>query len=143
MFQIASDYTWLWVAIEPIHKRVLGVYISRHRNMLVAESFLRTLIKIYGKHTVYSDGGSWYPEPRLRQEFYGLVSDVDFFQQRIMKEAVHELGHVFRLSHCETRSCVMHFSNSLHNTDFKQHTFCKRCNASLTPYIIYYCWAIQ
>jgi putative transposase len=30
--------------------------------MLVAESFLRTLIKIYGKHTVYSDGGSWYPE---------------------------------------------------------------------------------
>lgn len=30
--------------------------------MLVAESFLRSLIKIYGKHTVYSDGGSWYPE---------------------------------------------------------------------------------
>jgi hypothetical protein len=32
--------------------------------MLVAESFLRSLIKIYGKHTVYSDGGSWYPEAR-------------------------------------------------------------------------------
>ena len=30
--------------------------------MLVAESFLRSLIKIYGKHTVYSDGVSWYPE---------------------------------------------------------------------------------
>jgi len=62
MLQIGSDYAWLWVAIEPIHKQVLGVYISRHRNMLVVESFLRTLIKIYGKHTVYSDGGSWYPE---------------------------------------------------------------------------------
>src|SRR5690349_22713333 len=45
-----------------IHKQILGVYISRHRNMIVAESFLRTLIKIYGKHTVYSDGGTWYPE---------------------------------------------------------------------------------
>ena len=62
MIQIGSDYAWLWVAIEPVHKQVLGVYISRHRNMLVAESFLRSLIKIYGRHTVYSDGGSWYPE---------------------------------------------------------------------------------
>lgn len=64
MLQIGSDYSWLWVAVvEPIHKQVLGVYVSRHRNnMLVAESFLRTLIKVYGKHTGYSDGGSWYPE---------------------------------------------------------------------------------
>jgi len=53
---------WLYHGIEPIHKQVLGVYISRHRNMLVAESFLKSLIKIYGKHTVYSDGGTWYPE---------------------------------------------------------------------------------
>ena len=30
--------------------------------MLVAESFLRSLIKLYGKHIVYSDWGSWYPE---------------------------------------------------------------------------------
>ena len=62
MLQVGSDYAWLWVAIEPVHKQVLGVYVSRHRNMLVAESFLRSLIKIYGKHTVYSDGGTWYPE---------------------------------------------------------------------------------
>ena len=30
--------------------------------MLVAESFFESLIKLYGKHIVYSDGGSWYPE---------------------------------------------------------------------------------
>jgi putative transposase len=57
MLQIGPDYAWLWVAIEAVHKQVLGVYISRHKNMLVAESFLRTLIKVYGKLTVYSDGG--------------------------------------------------------------------------------------
>lgn len=62
MIQVGSDQAWLWVATEPVHKQVLGVYVSRHRNMLVAESFLRSLIKIYGKHIVYSDGGSWYPE---------------------------------------------------------------------------------
>jgi len=64
MICIGSDEAWLWIAaVEPIHRQILGVYISRHRNMLVAEAFLRSLIRIYGKHTiVYSDGGSWYPE---------------------------------------------------------------------------------
>ena len=28
----------------------------------MTESFLDSLIKIYGKHIVYSDGGTWYPE---------------------------------------------------------------------------------
>src|SRR3954447_1051795 len=56
--QIGDIDAWLWVAIEPIHNRILGVSISRHRNMLVDESFLRSLIKLYGKHIVYSDGGS-------------------------------------------------------------------------------------
>ena len=54
----ATDDAWLWVAVvEPIHYRILGVHISKHRNMLVAESFLKSLIKLYGKHIVYSDGG--------------------------------------------------------------------------------------
>jgi putative transposase len=58
MIQIGDTNAWLWVALEPIHYRIIGVYISRHRNILVAESFLRSLIKLYGKHIVYSDGGS-------------------------------------------------------------------------------------
>ena len=62
MIQIGNNDTWFWVATEPIHRQILGVHISRHRNMLVAESFLRSLIKLYGRHAVYSDSGSWYPE---------------------------------------------------------------------------------
>ncbi|MFZ0510031.1 MAG: DDE-type integrase/transposase/recombinase, partial [Candidatus Nitrosopolaris sp.] len=60
--QIGSTEAWVWVAVEPIHRVVLGVYISRHRNMLVVESFLKSLIEIYGRHIVYSDGGTWYSE---------------------------------------------------------------------------------
>ena len=41
---------------------ILRVYLSRHRNMLVAEAFLKSLTKLYGRHMVYSDGGTWYPE---------------------------------------------------------------------------------
>ena len=62
MLQIGSGEAWLWVAVEPIHKQILGVYISRHRNMIVVEAFLSSLIRIYGKPTVYSDVGTWYPE---------------------------------------------------------------------------------
>lgn len=29
---------------------------------------------------------------------------------------------MFGLSHCQTRSCVMYFSNSLRDTDFKDYT---------------------
>jgi len=60
--QIGETDAWLWVATEPVHHKILGVYISRHRNMLVAEAFLKSLVKVYGKHVVYSDGGTWYPE---------------------------------------------------------------------------------
>ncbi len=30
--------------------------------MLVAEQFLKGLVKKYGKHNVSSDGGTWYPQ---------------------------------------------------------------------------------
>jgi len=30
--------------------------------MLVAEKFIRSLVESYGKHTVYTDGGTWYDE---------------------------------------------------------------------------------
>jgi putative transposase len=30
--------------------------------MLVAELFLKSLIRIHGRHGVYSDGVRWYPE---------------------------------------------------------------------------------
>ena len=60
-----NEAWWLWIAIEPVRSTVLVevYFLSRHRNMLVDESFLRSLIKIYGRHTVYSDdGGTWHPE---------------------------------------------------------------------------------
>jgi archaemetzincin len=70
--------------------------------------------------------------PRLRQELYVKISDPSkLFEQRVIKEAVHELGHVFGLTHCEKSRCVMHFSNSLQDTDFKNYRFCERCNKIL------------
>lgn len=69
--------------------------------------------------------------PRLRQSFYGLPDDEELFRQRAVKEAVHELGHTLALGHCPRSSCVMHFSNSLADTDVKGPDFCQRCRAQL------------
>ncbi len=68
---------------------------------------------------------------RLRQEFYGLSSNPDLFRKRALKEAVHELGHVFGLPHCPDRRCVMHFSNSIDDTDLKGWRYCGRCREIL------------
>ena len=62
VIQIGSQHFWLWFCIEPIHSSVLGIYISEERNMLVAEKFIRSLVSKYGRHPVYTDGGTWYDE---------------------------------------------------------------------------------
>jgi archaemetzincin len=36
--------------------------------------------------------------PRLRQGFYGLKKNEKLFLQRVVKEAVHEIGHAFGLA---------------------------------------------
>lgn len=64
---------------------------------------------------------------RLRQSFYGLPESRELFLERMKKEAVHELGHVFGSRHCPDPECVMHFSNSLADTDRKSASFCSRC----------------
>jgi archaemetzincin len=68
---------------------------------------------------------------RLRPEFYGHSADLELFFERALKEAVHELGHTLGLRHCPNRRCVMHFSNSIADTDFKGYTFCSECEFKL------------
>jgi len=68
---------------------------------------------------------------RLRQECYGLPQDQGLFQDRAIKEAVHELGHTYHLGHCRDVKCVMHFSNSLADTDIKGASFCSKCQQKL------------
>jgi archaemetzincin len=67
----------------------------------------------------------------LKQENYGLPGDLALLIDRAQKEAVHELGHTFGLGHCPDGTCVMHFSNSLIDTDVKKIYFCRHCQPKL------------
>lgn len=67
---------------------------------------------------------------RLKEEFYRRRDNPALYELRILKEAIHELGHTFGLGHC-SQLCVMQFSNHLRNTDKKPHTYCETCSDHL------------
>ncbi|MFW9952697.1 MAG: archaemetzincin family Zn-dependent metalloprotease [Candidatus Thorarchaeota archaeon] len=67
---------------------------------------------------------------RLREEFYGMKEDQALFELRVLKEALHELGHTLGLLHCEN-DCVMIFSNTVEDTDNKPPKFCTHCKTNL------------
>ncbi len=68
---------------------------------------------------------------RLHQEFYGLPADMSLLVARADKEAVHELGHAYALTHCRSFDCVMHFSNSVEQVDLRPCQFCQLCEDRL------------
>ncbi len=70
---------------------------------------------------------------RLREDYYKKTSVIyrknetkKDIEDRIFKEAIHELGHTFGLIHCNNL-CVMRSSNSLKETDEKPSKFCNSC----------------
>ncbi|AHF80161.1 archaemetzincin family Zn-dependent metalloprotease [Thermococcus paralvinellae] len=71
---------------------------------------------------------------RLKPEFYGERKG-KLLMDRAIKEVMHELGHVFGLEHCPNPKCVMHFSNSILDTDFKGRDYCDNCIKKLRGYL--------
>jgi len=69
---------------------------------------------------------------RLNPSFYGQPSDKNLLVTRAIKEAVHEVGHLYGLEHCENEKCVMNFSNTIFNVDRKTKNLCERCKLKIT-----------
>lgn len=64
---------------------------------------------------------------RLRPSFWGEPDDNELLALRARKEAIHELGHILGLRHCQHKRCVMRFSQTLADTDYKLDHYCPDC----------------
>lgn len=53
------------------------------------------------------------------------------FLDRVVKVALHEIGHTFNLPHCHTGRCVMRASNNLKELDDKLNYLCDYCELFL------------
>lgn len=74
-----------------------------------------------------ADGVAVFSIARLDPRTYGEPANTPLLVRRAITEAIHELGHVFGLGHCQRPGCVMWFSNTLAETDRKGDEFCPRC----------------
>ena len=53
MLKVGSEYIWLWIAIEPENKQILALYVSKERNMFVAEHFLSQMLCITTEYILF------------------------------------------------------------------------------------------
>jgi archaemetzincin len=110
-----------WLSPEE-HEKVLGI---TEKDLYADEmNFIFGQAEMPGQLAVISIA-------RLRPSFYGRSERKKIIIQRMLKEAIHELGHTFNLRHCSDPYCVMHFSLSLKDTDKKNSYFCGNCRKKL------------
>ncbi len=64
---------------------------------------------------------------RLANEFYGIPPSRERFEERAIKEALHELGHTFGLRHCFDNPCAMNPSSYVEDIDLKPEGYCGKC----------------
>ena len=64
---------------------------------------------------------------RLRESCLDTMSDSAIALERAAKIALHELCHLYDLTHCADRHCLMHFSASLSDLDQGSFNLCRYC----------------
>jgi archaemetzincin len=105
---------------------IRGRDIERVLGVADVDLYVPELNFVFGEADL-SSGVTVISVARLRQEFYGQAQNRELLMERCVKEAIHELGHTYGLGHCPEPGCIMFFSNSLKDTDFKGPGFCSVC----------------
>ena len=100
--------------------------LNRLLGVIDADMYAQGLNFVFGEAT-FPGKAALISLWRLRPEFYKNTPDFESFAKRSLKEAIHEVGHTLGVRHCPRSSCVMHFSNSIFDTDKKESMFCDEC----------------
>ena len=73
---------------------------------------------------------------RLDNGRYGLPGSASLLNDRLAKEAIHELGHTAGLVHCHHPVCVMRSSTYVEDIDVKSAEFCPDCLQELRTSVV-------
>ena len=103
-------------------EKILGV--------LDVDLFIPILTFVFGEAQLKGIGAV-VSDHRLHNRFYGLPENREVTIDRLLKEAVHELGHTFGLIHCLQPKCVMNSSTYVENIDQKPAELCPLCQKNI------------
>jgi len=82
------------------------------------------LAKLKGKAAIVSTF-------RLNPEMYNSPANIELLKERLLKESMHEFGHVLGMQHCKEQGCIMNASNNIRDIDNKSLDFCHMCQIEL------------
>jgi archaemetzincin len=113
------------VILQQLHQRSTRPGLKR---LAIAEFdlFVPVLTFVFGEAQL-SGANAIVSIHRLREDFYGLPPDAAKLDERLLKEALHEIGHTQGLRHCVDWRCAMASSHSVERLDLKSPTFCRAC----------------
>ncbi len=91
--------------------------------------FIPILTHVYGEAQL---GGraSIISTNRLKQDLASIGQE-EQYHWRVIKEAIHELGHTFSIRHCKDPGCIMHYCHAMADVDRKSNHLCRYCSVLL------------
>jgi archaemetzincin len=115
-----------------ILRHLASVASNGHRILGVAavDLFVPIFTFVFGEAQL-SGSAALISTYRLRQELYGEPSDPDLVGERLLKEALHELGHTAGLRHCQDWNCPMSATTAIERLDLKSAHYCKTCSGQV------------
>ena len=85
---------------------------------------------VYGEAKM-SSGVATLSVYRLRPKSRSRDSGSKVFRQRVIREAMHEIGHLYGLGHCKKSKCVMRSCTCSSEVDKAGYRFCTNCSKRL------------
>ncbi len=130
------SYAWDW-GRQQCHSTAILQRLDRESDpgarilgVTAADLYVPVLTFVFGEAQL--DGNcAAVSTARLHEEFYGLPARASLLHERLLKEAVHELGHTFGLRHCPNWRCVMTSSHGVERLDVKSAEFCQTCRKAV------------
>jgi len=97
--------------------------------LVEVDLFIPILTHVYGEAQL---GGKACIVSTVRlNEGHSYLNTQEPFLSRIVKEAIHELGHTFKLRHCREHTCLMHYCRDESDVDRKSDQLCRYCKVLL------------